>query len=63
MSARDWKAEARGLAYMIRQIERNYRQAKSLGGDSELLARSVLQAAAYVNGPLRDSLVEEEGTP
>ena len=53
---RDWKAEARGLGYMIRQIESHYRLSKALGGDSELLAMSIEQANAYVDGPLREAL-------
>lgn len=60
MNERDWKEEARGLGYMILQIERDYRQAKgSLGGDSELLASSIIGATAYVDGPLREAFAAE----
>lgn len=59
----DWRAEARGLGYMIRQIAQRYRQAKNdLGGDSELLASSILQSDAYVDGPLREMLGEQTAT-
>lgn len=51
----DWKAEASGLALMILNIRDNYRFAqRSLGGDSEFLAGSIHQAAAYVDGPMRE---------
>lgn len=53
---RDWKAEARGLGYMILAIAERYSQAKHVGGDSELLESSIRQAGHYVNGPLREAL-------
>lgn len=51
-----WLQEVRGLGYMILTIAQRYDEADELGGDSELLESAITQAAAYVNGPLRDRL-------
>lgn len=53
-SARKWKAEAGGLAWMIIDISTRYVEAKeSMGGDSELLCSSITQSARYVTEGLR----------
>ncbi len=51
----DWRAEAGGLAYMIRTIHDRYVEAKrDMGGDSELLASAIVNANRYVRGPLAE---------
>ena len=69
MSGDDWEAEVRGLGYMILTIAARYQAARGdekptrrsrkawrLGGDDELLWSAVMQAKAYVDGPLADRL-------
>ena len=56
MSDHDWEAEVRGLGYMILTIAQRYEESKEVGGDSELLMSSIMQAKEYVNGPLREKL-------
>lgn len=59
----EWRAEASGLAYMICQIADRYRQAKHLGGDSELLASAIFQSEQYVNGPMLERFTDPAGDP